>query len=209
MATGTYAVAVSIGGVTINKTIQRTGDHPNAYSAIPLPAGKAGTLSTRTDNNTGVATLSGGHGLATLDVVDVFWSGGARYGMDCTVATNDVTIDGGAGDNLPAEDTAVVLTKQVTINTQIDGDAAQLIAVLLESTNSASTEAGSIDFQDASHASIEQIDLVANQPQVFDLEAGGTNPFTGNVITHAHATNGSSTDSGVTITILSLEDSTP
>ena len=210
MAIGTYSVAVSIGGITINKQISRTADHPNPYGPIALPVGKAGTLSTRTDDNTGEATLSTGHGITDGMIVDVYWAAGCRYGMTVgTVATNVVPIDGGAGDNLPTESTAVVLTEQVIINTAIDGDASSLLAVSFESTDTASTAKASIDFQDSSDTSIEQLDLVVNQPQVFDLGAGGTNPFTGNPITHSHASNGSSTDTACTITILSLDDSTP
>jgi hypothetical protein len=75
----------------------------------PMGAAKAGTLTTRTDDDTGVAGLSGGHGIVTGNIVNVLWTAGARYGMVATVDVNDVTVDGGIGDALPDEDTAVTL----------------------------------------------------------------------------------------------------
>ena len=87
------------------RTVTRTASSQIGHETAPqLPAAKAGTLSARTDDNTGVVTLAAGHGLEVGDVVDVYWSGSGnyRYGMDVTVVDgNDVTVDGGAGaDNL-------------------------------------------------------------------------------------------------------------
>jgi len=210
MATGTYGIAVSIGGVTINKQISRTGDHPNAYASIPLPVAKTGTLSTRTSDTAGTLTMTAGHGLTDGQIIDIYWTGGMCYGATIgTVSSNSVPFTGAAGDVLPAESTAITASVQVVINTQIDGDAVQLFAVSFESTDSLSTAKGHINLQDSSHASIEEIDLTANQPYVLDVGGVATNVLTGNVITHSHASNGSSTDAGVTITIVSLEDSTP
>lgn len=208
MPQATYSVNLALGGVSINRPVTRTGDHPNSYE-VTLPAGKAGTLTTRTDDNTGEATLSTGHGIVDGDVVDVYWSGGIRYGMTVgTVATNVVPVDGGAGDNLPAQSTALVVTKQVTINTAIDGDAIEIIGICAESTDSASTSKAHIDMRDSGNATIEEIDLVANVPQIWDIEGGATNVFTGNPITNSKASNGSSSES-LTLKIVSLEDSTP
>lgn len=73
-----------------------------------LAAAKSGSLSTRTDANTGVLTLASGHGITDAARVDVYWSGGKRYGMTVgTVAGTSVPVDGGAGDDLPAADTAI------------------------------------------------------------------------------------------------------
>jgi len=70
-----------------------------------------GILTTRTDANTGVVTAAG-HGLAEGDYADIFWSGGARDHMSVTaVSGNAVSVDGGTGDDLPAEDTAVLITE--------------------------------------------------------------------------------------------------
>lgn len=207
MATGTLATVVSIGGVTINKTVTRTADHSSIYE-VALPAGKAGSLSTRTDDNTGVVT-SASHGITNAANVDVYWTGGVRYGMTVsTYDTNTVTLDGGAGDNFPTENTAVVAVQQVQINTAIDGDNVKLIGICLETSDSSINSAGHVDFQDATAATIEAIALVANSPWSWDANSGITNPLTGNAVTVCYASNGNSSTAG-TIKILSLEDSTP
>lgn len=199
-----YGITISGPGVSIQRTLTRTGDGGIPYD-VSLAPGKAGTLSTRTDDDTGVVTLSGGHGIATSDVVDVFWSGGRRYGMTATVATNDVTVDGGAGDAFPVEDTAVVLCKQTQINLTIDGDNCEFLVVEASATDSASPAKASVDFQDASSASIEALHLTANVPRIWDLDAGDTNAFTGNIITKALASNGSSSET-LTLKICGVQD---
>jgi len=206
MPTANYSQSISGGGVTIAKSVSRAGDHMNTYE-ITLPVAVAGSLTTRTDDNTGVVTASG-HGLATSDVVDVYWSGGVRYGMDATVSGDEVTVDGGAGDVLPSAATAVTIVEQVIVNTQIDGDAIALLAILAEYPDPSSTGDAHVDFQDSGDATIEEIDLVANVPQAHDIYAGATNVFTGNPITHCHASNGSATEI-CTLKIISVEDSTP
>lgn len=211
-ATFTYGVSVSGGGLSIAKSIARTGDHPNTYE-ITLPVGTAGTLSTRTDDDTGVVTAAG-HTLLVGDKVNVFWSGGKRYGMTVSaVAGNDVTVGTGAGetgsgDVFPAATTAVVITKQVSINTQIDGDEIEIIAIIAEASDPNSTAKAHIDLQDSGGATIEALDLTANVSRVFDIAGGDTNVFTGNPITVSKAANGSATEE-LTLKILSLEDSTP
>lgn len=205
----TYGVSLACAGVSIQKSVTRSGDGSIGHE-VTLPAAKAGTLSTRTDNDTGVVTLSGGHGIATSDVVDVYWTvsgGGVRYGMTATVATNDVTVDGGAGDNLPAQASAVTLVKQVTIVTAIDGDNVEILGFSLEFTDASNvTSKGHVDCQDSGDASIEEIDLTANTPVVYDIDGGASNVFTGNIITTVKASNGDSSNSA-TLKIVGVQDS--
>lgn len=68
-----------------------------------------GSLTTRTDFNTGVITVTDSdHGIADTDTVFVWWSNGVARSMDVsTVAGNLITVDAGAGQNLPALGTAV------------------------------------------------------------------------------------------------------
>ena len=203
MPNANYNLTLQAGGISMQASVNRAGDHPNSYE-VPLPAGKAGTLTTRTDDNTGEATLATGHGIVDADVVDVYWSGGMRYGMTVgTVAGDVVPLDGGAGDNFPVVTTALVVTKQVTVNTQIDGDNVQIIGIAVEGG------AGHVDMQDSGAATIAEIDLAANVPQVWDIAGGNvTNPFTGNPITVTKASNGIST-ADATLKIVAIEDSTP
>ena len=207
MPEAAFRVILGLGGQQVDKTLTIIGDHPNPYVVV-LPAGTAGTLTTRTDNNTGVATLAGGHGLTTGDKVDAYWSGGFRYGMDATVAVNDITIDGGVGDNLPLLNAAVVVTKQVSINTAIDGDNIQVIGVALEAASAGSTGKGHLDFQDDTDTTVLAMSLVADAPLVWNVAGGQANPFAGAPIVACQASNGSSMEA-LTLKILSLEDSTP
>lgn len=164
-----------------------------------LAAAQTGTLSTRTDDDAGVASLSTGHGITTGMVCDVYWSGGVRYGMDATVSTNDVTLDGGAGDVLPAQSTAVTVVQQTEINLNFDGDDMLFIVVTYRNASD-STACAHVDFQDAGDASIQEIDLVVENAgstglvrnhNVFNISGGDSNVFTGNRVTHVAASHDS------------------
>lgn len=185
MPTASIQKTVNIAGLSIQG--QQTD---TAESAIPLEvtlaAGKAGSLTTRTDDNTGVATLSTGHGIITSDVVDVYWSGGLRRGMDATVATNAVTIDGGAGDVLPSATTAVVLCKQTEAVFVVDGDLIKAFAV-------GANQRCSVDLQDGSDASQIAYEVLASTVQEWSETSGITSPFAGLDMAAAKLSNGSST----------------
>lgn len=69
-----------------------------------------GTLTTRTSDTAGVATLQVGHGLNVGNSVDVVWASGRRFSASVSgVSGADVTFSGGSGPNLPAQGTAVSL----------------------------------------------------------------------------------------------------
>ena len=160
-----------------------------------LVAAQTGTLSTRTDNDTGVATLSTGHGIQNADVVDVYWDGGVRYGMTATVSTNDVSLDGGAGDNLPAQSTAVTVVKQTAVEVNFDGDTLKIIGIFYRNTSDTGAKAH-LDLQDSGDATIEEVDLVHEKAngglnRIWDIENGDTNAFSGNRITHGAASHDS------------------
>lgn len=197
--TGSLGIVASVGGVTINQTAQKTGDGAAAVQ-VSLPAGKAGSLTTRTDDNTGVVTLSAGHGLSD-GTYDLHWDGGSRAGMTGTVAGNDITLDGGAGSVLPSQGTSVVVTAPVSINVLIDGDELELFAIHC-------TQQCSADFQDSGDASIERWHLAAEGVDTWHSSSTATNPLSGNIVTHIHASCGSSSTAG-TLTVLALYDATP
>lgn len=103
--------------------IARQGDNA-------LPVAKVGQLTTRTDADTGELTMSSGHGITTGDRLDVYWTGGSRRGMTAgTVATNAVPIDGGSGDDLPTNLTAVTASVPVEEEMLLTGDDATCIAM--------------------------------------------------------------------------------
>jgi hypothetical protein len=121
MANIAYSISVSGGSQSLGSQKVRTADGTVDVSPTLQP-GKAGTLSTRTDDDTGVITATA-HGLSVSDVVDVYWSGGRRYGMivSSVADANNVTVgtaggDVGAGDAFPIATTAVVITERVQVS---------------------------------------------------------------------------------------------
>jgi hypothetical protein len=99
MTIGTSRHIVEIGSLRIDKTIERTADGA-IQREIELPAASAGSLTTRTDDDTGEITLETGHGLSS-GTYDVYWDGGVQYGVTATIAGDAMSIDAGSGDNLP------------------------------------------------------------------------------------------------------------
>jgi hypothetical protein len=203
----TYGVSLSGGGVSIQKVVTRTGDHPNAYE-VSLPAGKAVTAWVKTDANTAACNLPTGHGY-TNGKFDVYWSGGMRYGVDGVITGDAIALDGGAGTDFPASATSgVVVCKQVSINSVIDGDALEIIGLSLEYASPTSTSVGHVDMQDSGPATVTELDLSANAPLIYDIDGGAANVFTGNPITVTKASH-NDTSNSATLKIVALEDSTP
>lgn len=211
MPSAYLSISFASGGVSIGKTVTRTGDHPNSYE-VELPAGKAVTAWVKTDANTAACDLPSGHGYSNGNF-DVYWTASSvdyvRYGVPGTISTNALSLDGGTGDDFPASaTTGIVVTRQVNINTAIDGDAIEAICICLELSDQTATTRGHVDFQDSGPATILAQTLTANVPKIWDIEGGATNVFTGNPIVDCYATNGSSA-AAATLKIVSLEDSTP
>jgi hypothetical protein len=206
----TYGLSVSGSGASIQSQVTRTGSASIGLIEV-LAEAKPGTLSTRTDNTTGTLTMESGHGFTTAAVIDLYWSGGVRYGVIVgTVATNSVPISGGAGDNLPAQSTAITAVLESQANVFIDGDNAELLAIELRTNNRALRTAGHVSFYDAGNALIAELDLVANVPQVYDIAAGITNPFTGNPITYTKISQGGTLAAETyQLQIIGVYDATP
>lgn len=204
MSTGTIQIVASAGGKTIRSdALSETGDHTNNYT-ITLPAGESGTLSTRTNDGEGVLTVTG-HSIEEADVVDIYWSGGARYGVTVdSVDTNTITFDdtpAATGDNLPTEGSEIVVTDRFQVNTHIDGDNVQIFVIHADQRCQCS-------FYDSDDSLIKQYELAeANAFEMWYTSSEEANPLTGNEITYAEVSNGSTT--AATLDIISLEDSTP
>ena len=72
---------VAIGGQTLTQSKTATGTRVAAIT-ITGNAGKAGTLGTRTDDNTGIVVAgASGHGVVDSDRVRVGWAAGRRHRM--------------------------------------------------------------------------------------------------------------------------------
>lgn len=211
MATAQYSFSITVGGYSSSKSYVVSGDHPNAYE-ITLPVAHAVSSWVKTDADTAAGNLTSGHG-QTSGTYDVYWTGGARYGVDVTVSTNALALDGGTGTDFPASATStVVICKQVAINTAIDGDAVQLGYIKLGYLDEATVARGRLLFEDASGDDIADLDtsdgINANVTNVYNIANGDTNPFTGDPITVCHASH-SNTAAAATLVISMLEDSTP
>lgn len=166
---------------------------------IPLPAGKAGDLTTRTSDTVGTLTMdSGSHGITTGAIIDIYWTGGVRYGVTVgTVSGTSVPFSLGSGDNLPADESPIVATVQVTFQCPVDGDEVEIFAAVLSCPGDASA-VGHLQLQDTGDAEIAEFDLVevsdaTGLANAYDITGGDTNPLTGNPITQGLASNGSST----------------
>jgi len=196
MAKGTISGSASVAGVNIPFSIERMGNgvwglDPTSEPAALLPAAVAGSLTLWTSNTVGSVTAAG-HGLTTADKANIFWGGatpGCRYGVTVgTVAGDVVPFTAGAGDNLPAEDTAVTIAEVVVIDcADLDGDKVQIFAVVCD-------KRAHIAFMDVDEAVVGtttgQSDLSANEPWYWAKESGPANPLSGNPFTHIHASCG-------------------
>lgn len=209
MATSTYSAVVQIGSININRT--RAFSTDGEVTASPsLVVAQSGTLTTRTDADTGTITMaSGAHTIATGNTVDVYWSGGVQYGVTVgTVSGTAVPIDTGSGDDLPAQDTAVTVVPQQAVTCNIDGDNASIVAIELVPSSATDTTAAHLDMQDSGGSTILELDLVAGVPRIYDLAAGDTNALTGNPIVSIKASQ-AGTDAARVVKIAAAYDSTP
>lgn len=171
---GSLNIVGQVGGVAINASIIR--DTVGNIAQDPdLPAGKAGELTTRTNNTDGVVTLSTGHGITTGTAVDLYWEGGSRRGATTTVATNAVTITGGAGGNLPAQATAVVMTPRIVIDLTFNGNKLKMLTANM-------TNRGNVDFRDATPTSRYAVDVPTGESLLYADQIGLTNPLAGYVV---------------------------
>lgn len=113
MSTASLNFSMSIGGRALTGNLSQE-DESVEVQDILLPAGIAGTLSTRTDANTGILTVASGHGITSSDTIMVSWEGGVQRVVDVTATTSTtISIDLGVGDDLPVATTAVVVSKTV------------------------------------------------------------------------------------------------
>ena len=166
-----------------------------------------GSLTTRTDDDTGVVTAATGHGIENGDVVDVYWIGGMRYGMDVTDVTGSaITVDGGTGTVLPAQAFAITaIVEQIDWEMDFDGDDVQIIGVFYRNPSDTGAK-GHVDFQDSGPASINEVDLVHETAnggcdQIINVSAGDTNDYTGNAINEAKVTHDSQSEGTVYVLV--------
>ncbi len=199
------SITVSGAGGNISQTFNRSADSAINHN-IAIPAAKTGTLTTRTDNDTGVITLGVSASISTGAVVDVYWSTGRRYGVTVgTVSGTSCPIDLGAGDNLPSTSTAVTISPQITVVTTIDGDNLSLLSFKQHYNDTTVTSASHLDLLDDADAEVVGLTLNANEVKLYDITGGATNVFTGNIITQLKCSNKSSAAAAI-LQVLGVQD---
>lgn len=189
MATLVVGSTVNGGGVSLTNSTTLTA--PARAVADPvLPTAKAGSLTDRTDADTGELTLAAGHGVTAGQRLDVFWIDPATGEQKCrhkcavgTVAGDVVPVDLGAGDDLPPQDTAV--TAQVPTPMEFGFDQANLLVLAVSGG-----AAGKVVVEKADGTVVFHRTLGANGAG-FTWAAGfGTNPLSDTPAT-AFLSNGS------------------
>jgi len=174
--TANLQLNAAIAGISISGSAVRTASAIVAHEVGEnegLTVGLAGSLTTRTDANTGVVTLAEGHGITDSDYVDVYWSGGLQY--KCQVTAYDsttISIDTGAGDDLPDEDSAVVVGKCQELNCDVSGDAVRAFA-------QACNKRACVHYEQEDGTSIHAVEIPAGEASGWIEDQGITNPLAG------------------------------
>jgi hypothetical protein len=159
---------------------------------VTAAVAKVGALTTRTDNDTGELTMSGGHGITDGQRLDVYWSGGSRRGMTVgTVSTNQVPIDGGTGDVLPADETAITASVPVEEEFLLTGN--NLTALLFYGSQIGSISLCGADDAEDFGRQVGSDTTVGRSYLWYSTDPNApTNPISGDAVTKAFISNGSS-----------------
>lgn len=173
------------------------GGQENLMRKITLLAGLAGTLSTRTDDNTGVVTLGSGHVVTAENTVSLYWSGGKRTGMTVTIpgdpaSETQIAIDGGVGDNLPAGSTALVVGVETDVDFVVDGDTVDGILAFFGGSPAPTTGRCSAAFR-TSGAAVKEFELNMTEGKSSYWWVGAMqvdNPLASSSIVTVRASNG-------------------
>lgn len=192
-------ITTNVAGKSISSVIERTQEDARGVT-IDLVTGKDGTLTTRTDADTGVITVASGHGITDTDTVAVFWTGGSRYNVDVTATTaTTISIDVGSGTDLPVATTEVVVSKQSVHNIAIVGDSLEVLAI-------GSRQRVSVEFWSASPASLLRYDIPTSEGRHWVKTTDVTNPLAGDTVATVRVANGSTVTATLDIGILASTD---
>jgi len=197
--TATISLRTTLGGTNFISSIAKEDEVETVFTE-EVAAGKAGTVTTRTDANTGILTVASGHGITDADTVSVFWDGGYRYGMTVSATTSTtISIDGGTGDDLPVLTTAIVVGKEAEHAIAITGDS--LSVFVIDCDNRVS-----VHFRDGSDTSLLAYDILTNEGRLWVKNTGNTNPIAGDVVANVVLANGGITNKNINIGFLASSD---
>lgn len=190
--TNTAGKTFSVDGKNFTQTIT-VPSNASVRREITLPAAKTGTLSTRSDDDTGILTMTAGHGITNGQLLDIYWTDlgirkHRRNMLVGTVVTNSVPIDGGSGDILPAGSTAITAQVPSLLDFPIPvGDDLQILVV---TATGPATVVYTTDGATETYA-----DTVQQVGQVKDwyINSGRVNPLAGVAIVSCLVSQGDST----------------
>lgn len=172
----TYTVSLQVGSASedrISGSLTAVTDAKIVNNPTDtIPAAVAGTLTTRTSNTEGVITFSS-HSFTVSDKIGIFWSGGQRHYVTVDSAdVTTVTFSAGSGDNLPADESAVTVSKPLELDALVDGDAISGVGVTSNRRNTAV-------FLDDADAIITAKTTAALQAFAWAANTGTASEFTG------------------------------
>lgn len=216
MPTASKNVSANFGGRGYSNDMDPAEyDLPLGPGEFTLPTAKAVTGWDQSDANTASCTLASGHGL-TSGKYNVFWTDTGvdkvRYGVDGTISSNTLSLDGGAGDDFPVDATSgITVSKQVEIVLPIVKANVQYVAITNKNLT-APTSRIHVNAVDGSDASVFQDQIytekTAKGPEyIRNVQKGETNPFSDDVAKFLASNQSSVADA--TLTIFAGVDGTP
>lgn len=162
-----------------------------------LAAAKTGTLTTRTDDNTGTITGQASHGIGTGERFDAYWVNadgtiGRQYGIIAgTVAGTSIPFDSGVGDNLPLAATALTLMKPQLEAFAVTGNN---VTTLMGSC--ASLKGATAVITDGADAVLAVLEMDGpDAGSIWFTGNGVTNPLAGDVTVRLYLSHGDSANS--------------
>ena len=171
MATGAVMLSANVAGLSVQRTAVLSSD--GIVSVDPsVPAAKTGTLSTYSTTTTGTLTTANSGDFETAQVIDLYWTGGRRYGVVVgTVSGASVPISAGAGDDLPVQGTAVTAMVPGSEVFVVGYTGLQALVAKCDTT-------GMVTFLDSGGAVVRVADLTGTTGgYVWEGGGGATNPF--------------------------------
>jgi hypothetical protein len=193
MATARLTFNMAIGGRALTGSSE-VEDESVEIQDITLPAGIAGTLTTRTDANTGVVTVASGHGITGSDTVMVSWVGGLQRVVDVTATTSTtISIDLGVGDDLPIATTSVVVSKSVVSSLEVS----ELKAIAVKNVSRVY-----LDILDGSSGSLKAKDIPAGEGYFWMTNIGFADPTDSDAIGSVKLNNLSTVADTVVVAVL-------
>ena len=190
MQTGQIVSQCVVGGISFPSTVTRYGEGQVSH-VVALIAGATGLI----NDGVGVDGMETGHGITGAMVIDVHWDDPGDGTHKCrrgllvdTANANDIEFDevpAGLGDALPADETPVIVSEQVIIDTDWEADLLAMIA-------SKCTQRAVADFWDLGGSELT-LKQVAGEAWTWASDQGVANPLDGDTVDLLYVSNGSAT----------------